>query len=1756
MADEEVATPTTAPDAAVAIVGMAGRFPGASDAEVFWRSLCDGEGEAAAFPDLGGFDAAFFGMTALDAAIMDPQHRHFLECCCEAFEHAGVDPTRFDGRIAVFAGCGADAYLLDNLLGHGDLVEQLGIRDLRLRGNDKDLLASRVSFHLDLRGPSVAVQSGGSSSLVAVHLACQSILSGECDMALAGGANLDPDAAAPGNAVGVVLLRRLEDALAAGDPILALVRGSAVGHDGAGKATFLAPSPAGAREAVAEALALADVDARTIGYVDVHEELGGFASTAELEALSHAFGRHTAETGFCVLGSVRSRIGDGRAAAGVAALIAAVQALRHEAIPATLRGDAAAGIELTGTPFLAAAAPRDWPRGATPRRAGVGGRGAGGTNAYVVLEEAPRLEAASGPGRTELLVLSARSPAALDEAAARLASHLRARPETDLSAVARTLSVGRRACDWRRTLVCATRDHAIEALERPDADGVAAELALGSPPVAFLLPGPESLRPSLGSRLHAREAVFRRRLDECLAALESPLRDAVQGVLLPDEGATGRSREDLVRAVIAYPAIVAFEYALAGLWISWGIVPSALLGHGAGQTAAACLAGVLGLADGLALAAVQGHMLDCAPQGELPEEAIAEYAATMRGVALSAPKWPVVSTVTGQWIDEEQARDAEHWAAELAGHARPDDALARLLDDPDRLLLEVGPGEALVERARCHAAFRPGHRTAASLPAPDDPDAEEALLLDTLGRLWLAGAAPDWEAVHGERRRSAHLPTTPWDHERHWIDRVERGASATAHATAAAGPARGASAPGERPSRRDDPAEWFYTLEWRRSLLPRPEPAGDAERPALVLLGESALGAQIADALQADGRQVAIALAGDARGRVARNLFVVRPNVEHDYDRLIATLKSEGRLPRDIVHMWNLLQDGPPGALLDGYEEWKDRALTSLLHLARALARADVPDPVTLHVVSNGMQEVAGEGVPAPLKALLLGPCRVLPREYPNLRCRSIDVVLPSQDDGAPLVERLVAEIHPEAPDDVVAYRGRERFVEDFARLRLDPADSGALPLRENGVYLITGGLGGLGLALAEHLAKSVRARLMLVGRHGLPSPDGWRIWLEGHHEHDPTSRRIRSMQALEELGAKVMVAEADVSDLTTMREVVGLTRSHFGALHGVFHSTGVDDHGLVQFRSEQAVDAVLGAKVRGALVLDEALAEEEPDFLVLHSSIVSVAGMAGRADSSAADAFLDAWARHRTDTTGKRTVSIAWGPWREVGATAEYARCLEGGACAPGVDPAHPLLGRSLGEHDGEERYAAELGPASDWLLSEHRLEGGDAILPAAAYLAIADELLGPEGPDDALQIRDLFLPRPFAVRDDELRQLRVRFRRESGELMVESPATEGDALVWLEHARAAVTRGEVEAPDRFSIGGIRNRCNHRTFVGGPLLRDANRRLGPRWNCVRRIDLGPGEALVEIEIPPEYAPDLGVYPLHPALLDAATACAPELIRGFEPERDFYVPASYGRVVVRGPLPPKLYSRIRIREGDDATDDARFAVFDVTLLDESGKEIASIEQFAARRVDDRSPFEAPPALASASPATETARQPVAARHPLLAHLAEAIHPTEGGEAVDRILAHDVPAHVLVSPQELAPWLRLLGAPPAAPEARPSPAVGEPKAPPRTETERAVAEIWRELLGVPQIGRHDNFFDAGGDSLLAMRALVRLETRLGVRASSSLLVLHTLEQVAAECDKCRTEAIPEEPAPEPVRSEPPRRRARASRLFAAMKRGAS
>jgi len=1380
----------------VAVIGMAGRFPGARNVAEFWRNIRDGVesiqtfAEADLDPPPGGrrslsgsshvpagavlddidyFDADFFDFTPREAEVMDPQHRIFLECAWEAMEDAGYYAEGFDGAIGVYAGSLLSTYLM-NLYSNPDLLESVGAAQVGV-GNNVDFLCTMLSYKLGLNGPSVTVQTACSTSLVAAHVACQALLNGECDMALAGGVAvrtpqragyyyqeggiLSPDgrcrafdASAQGtvfgNGAGIVVLKRLADAMADGDAIRAVLKGSAINNDGSLKVGFTAPSVQGQTSVVVEALAAAGVNADAIGYVEAHGTGTALGDPIEVQALTEAFRVTTDRRGYCPIGSVKTNIGHLDAAAGVAGLIKAILALEHDVIPPSLHcATPNPKIDFASSPFFVNRELAAWKRGASPRRAGVSSLGIGGTNAHVIVEDPPAA-APSGPsGDWQLLALSGKTESALDAATENLAVYLKDHPQASLADVSYTLQVGRKPFGFRRALVCNDVAGAVRALESGDRERLmTAAVEPGFRPLVFMFSGQASQYEGMAADLYASEAYFRGEVDRC-AALLRPHVDFDITRLLFSRGRTGKTAApdlsgpeasapaaavqeaatpDVDQTSVAQPALFIVEYALARWMMRAGLKPEAMIGHSLGEYVAACLAGVISLDDALRLVAARGRLMQALDRGamlavRLPEDeararlteglslaavnapdscvvsgptdavdklqsmltkseiacqrlrashafhsammepALAPFREVMESVTLNAPQIPYLSNVTGMWADED-VTNPEYWLTHLRGVVNFSAGISALVKDPKRIFLEVGPGQTLCDLVRGH---RPGKDGAIAVPMmrhSRDRRSDVAHLAGALGKIWLAGGEVDWRGLHaGETRRRVPLPTYPFERRRFWVEAKPL--------------TSGRSEADARIEKKPRMADWFYLPSWRRSLTPPRPAAGDAGDASawLILTDAEGVGSRLARRLEKLGQRcVRVAPKGRTPGTTEGRTgdagacdLEVDPASPSDWDALLRDLLQSGRKPRHVIHLWTL-DSGDPERPGPG-DATIDRGFYALLHLAQAMVRANLVDPVTVSLVANRLHNFSGDDPVAPEKAMALAPCLVIPQEHANIRCYSIDVEAPAPagPDADALADLLLAEACADDRDPAVVYRGEARWRQVYEPVETPEAPDARLPLREGGTYLILGGLGRFGLVIARHLAERYRAKLVLTAQDPLPPREQWDAIVSNADEADRTARRLRRVMALEDLGAEVMTRPLKLTGAPEIKTLVDEVVDRFGALNGVVHAAGLQEHTPVLAATRDDCERVFAPKVQGLFALEEALRGREIDFCVFTSSLSPILGGLGFVAYAASNLFMDAFAQEcRGRGAPWRTVN--WEGWHRQEMSSEASDAAAGG--------------------------------------------------------------------------------------------------------------------------------------------------------------------------------------------------------------------------------------------------------------------------------------------------------------------------------------------------------------------------------------------------------------------------------------------------------------------------------------------------------------
>lgn len=1326
----------------IAIIGMSGRLPGARNLDEYWRNLSDGKEAITFFSDeellrLGVsperlsepgfvkagsvieesalFAASFFGYSPREADLMDPQHRVMLECAWTALETAGYAAPHPKISVGVFAGSSLSTYMLFNLLPAAEGCTKEDEFQIMI-GNDKDFLSTRLAYKLNLRGPTITVQTGCSTSLVATHLAAQSLLTYQCDLALAGGVSIGVpqrlgyrhqpggihspdghcrpfDAAAAGTifgeGVGVVVMKRYEEAVRDGDSINAILLGSAINNDGSAKVGYTAPGLEGQVDVVLKAQRAADVTADSISYVETHGTGTALGDPIEISALMEAFQKNGGHLRYCGIGSVKSNIGHLDAAAGIAGLIKVVLMLQHGRLVPSLHFQTPnPKIDFQNSPFRVITKSEEWKSNA-PRCAAVSSFGIGGANAHVILQEAPK--SVPDPGRADayILSLSAQTESALDHAGTALSSFLETATDESFPDAAYTLHVGRQAFRFRRSLVAASRQEGANLLKRGLHERVFQSAAHPtSLKIGFLFPGGGTQYPHMGRELYQKEPVFREEMDRCLAILKhtgAALRRLLYSSEIPLENAAA----DLMRTSLGLPAIFATEYALAKLLISWGIRPQYLMGHSLGEYTAACLAGVFSLETAMSLVEFRGRLFENLQKGAMLSVYLSEaelHALLGAEISIAAVNGPEQCVVSGpvEAVTEfsrllgERSVDFRRLHIDAGAHsALVEPVLADFHEFLRRVDLNlptirfisnqtgtwITAAQATnpaywVEHLRHTVRFSDGlselmqiddlalvevgpskslsslakqqrkNRAEFVLPAmrhPQDNDSDLHVLYTAIARLWNLGVPVDWGTFYRHQRRR-RIPLPTYPFERQRYW-VDPPSEADRETRS-------------RKARKAGAAQ-ALAPSWVATEPLAPEGGGNTRLLWVLFMDRQGIGTELAALLRSQGAMVRTVYVGDRNALPDAAILPERCS-ERDLDSLFQDVSPANIDAVQFVHLSTL-------GSIEQASEMQTEMSSTLLSLLRFLNRISQRIEARLTLVSNGVSQVSGTDAVSPIRRALAAICRVGAQEFERLSVRVIDLcddysLAPARRRSA---QHILAEVHQDAPF-LVAYRGPVRWMPTYRVIDF-AAYGGNAALRDGGVYLITGGLGELGPLVADSLTGRTRCTVILLGRSARLNPSDI--------ESSPLASLYRTIR---ERGSELVVLQADIASEAEAAGALAHIYNQYKRLDGVFHLAGITGTRALQLLSdldEAELIHQLRPKAVGSNVLAKLLADKQIDFCVLFSSTASALGGVGLAAYAAACSFLDAFAQIHALRSGQRWISIAWDGWLTRGSAGLLAK-------------------------------------------------------------------------------------------------------------------------------------------------------------------------------------------------------------------------------------------------------------------------------------------------------------------------------------------------------------------------------------------------------------------------------------------------------------------------------------------------------------------
>ena len=1312
----------------VAIIGLACRVSEAENWREYWENLKSGKESIISLSNIDEessipknfvgvtsdikrkdrFDSSFFDYTPDEAGFLSPQNRIFHECVWEALEDAGYDPEQTSSSIGLYSGASDDLNwrVYSTFMNHRNpKIPEFTLKHL----NNKDFMNSQVSYKLNLKGPSITTQTACSSSLVAIHMACKALLFGEMNMALAGGVSISTEiekgylhqegsilsrdghcrsfdekstGTVGGEGVGIVVLKRLKDALNEGDHIYGIIKGSAVNNDGKRKVGYTAPSIEGQVDCIRMAQKFSRVDSESINYVETHGTGTKLGDSIEVEALNIAFKRN--KENVCPIGAVKTNIGHLDAAAGVAGLIKAVLTLKHQQIPATLHFTKPdAEINFEGGPFYVNTQLSMLSRmGDQPLRAGVNSFGVGGTNAHVILEEAPVQELESKENQYKLLTLSAKTEDALKRYAHDLSRFLIEEPGVKLTDMAYTMSIGRKGFNYRKSIVFRDKEDLIAALNQIKFKEQIVKSKNVNNSIVFLFPGQGSQYLNMGKGLYVKEASFRNEMDKGFSIIEKLTGQNFKDVLFSETNI----RNDINETRYTQPLLFLFEYSLACLIKSYGINPRYMVGHSIGEYVAACISGVFSFEDALKLVLKRGELMNKLEHGSMlsvsmsadeaqvylnhdislaainaPQQIVLsgstsaieevmnrlnqvkvsfiklhtshafhssmqdvileEFRKKLEGITFNKMLIPFVSNLTGKVIKQEEAESVDYWVRHMRETVRFSDGLKTLLaQNTDFFFIEVGAGHSLTSLLKQQATNQKVVSVNLVRSIKNDDD-DERYLAENIGKLWSQGVTINWRNYYsGEKRRRVSLPTYSFENRKYLTEVDPYSMISDNIATNYA-------------EKKQDVDDWFYRPTWKQSIWLTEKSANIQGKTVLIFSDKHGLAEQLMSLLINSANHCIMIRIGDKYNKNNDDSYTINPARDQDFEALFDDFKFVGIVPTNIFHLWNFDPINPEEInVINAFDLYQQLGYESLLKIARNFTIPFPSSDLHIDIISNGWYNVLGTEIIQPIKSTSLGFLKVCPLEFTNITCRAIDITDLSEDS----VSALMKELDYKSDCNEISIRGKRRYVKTFEKVDFQFPEENQY-LRKNGTYLITGANGGISKLFADFLAEKFQANLVLIGRR---------------------EQNYEVINALEKMGSKVFYIQSDITDFDKISNEIAMVEKEIGAINGVIHTAGLGDTaGVIVRRTKVDDDQVFAPKIIGAQNLASIFGNRELDFFVNCSSQNASIANFGQVAYVAANLYLDAFAELGNENYP--IISIEWSTLNNVGMSTDLIKNL-----------------------------------------------------------------------------------------------------------------------------------------------------------------------------------------------------------------------------------------------------------------------------------------------------------------------------------------------------------------------------------------------------------------------------------------------------------------------------------------------------------------
>jgi acyl transferase domain-containing protein/NADP-dependent 3-hydroxy acid dehydrogenase YdfG/acyl carrier protein len=1766
----------------IAIIGMDCRIPGAGSTEEFWSNLVNGVESITDFTkeellesgeslkDINNhryvprrgiingvdkFDASFFGFTPREAELLDPQHRIFLETCWHTLEDGGYAKQDENVKVGVFGGSGTAWYLND--VYSNTKIRKVADSTSIVTGSDKDYLTTRVSYKLNLTGPSLDIQSACSTSMAAIILGIQSLQNFQSDLILAGGVSVqypekrgylfapgsleskdghcrpfDKDASgtAFSRGCGVILLKRLEDAIEDKDNIYAVIKSGAINNDGNKKAGFTAPSIEGQKEVIVEAIETAEVSVKQISMVEAHGTATPVGDPIEVSSLTEAFHEYTSDNGFCALGSVKSNIGHSDAASGVLSVIKTALAIKNGTIPASINyNEPNPKIDFEKTPFFVNTNSREWPN-KDERIALVNSFGVGGTNACMILGN-NTLEKSTENTKNKhnfyLLPVSAKSQKVIDVHKKEIGDFILKNPGINISNLSFTALQGRKHFNYRASIAFKNTNDLLQKIK--ENKWKSNKLKQEDRKLAFMFPGQGNQYIGMGKELYESYDVFRKSVDDCANAIHENLGIDILKTIFASQD-DEKAKKLINQTYITQPALFTISYATAKLLMSWGYKAEVLMGHSVGEYVAATLAGVFSLSDALKAVSIRGKLIQELPGGamtavlmseedvlpllgnqctigalnnpglsvisgpyneiETLEKKLSElkifnkriptshafhspmmdamldkFTRTIENIELNIPKIPVLSTVTGSFLSNEEATSVEYWVQHVRKTVRFSDAVQLMIETTPSVFLEVGPGQSLESAVKRHFKQEVEHSVCGTMHLTNGEQSESEHLISSLGMLWNFGIDANYKLFFNEDKPSRiPIPLYAFDRKKYIVEK----------------PSSKEQIEEDEEVKNLDLSQWAYVQNMKKTLSSKillqqyknkitQENNENTKEEQLLIFGDDN---EITNTIVklTNNKHTVKVLRGACFEKLNTNEYKVNPSKREDYKSVFSNLRDEGIIVNRIIHLWNISE----GKETDEQSN-ELNAFYSPLYLEQALIEHSDTSEINILFVCDGLLNIGNENIISPLKSLLVGPVRTIRKESKYISARLVDIES-SKLNYNTIGKMLLDEVRILNDDLVIALRKNGRWTEFFEKIELPKLTHLTKSFKDNGVYLITGGTGGMGLEFAKYAAKSEGCKLILTYQTTMPQRQQWNEYIE-QNDGDFMSEKLKTIIELENSGANISLVQLDIANEQQVADLAKFIKEKWERLDGIIHAAGKAGGGIIALKTPEMANEVIYPKTKGTLLLDKYFGKFKSDFTAYFSSITAVVPEPSRIDYMGANSFLDYYAKYRNQNNSSRSISINWGSWSKVGMAARWKEIRETQNRKLYENKEYNKAGLHNEKLDnGKEIYRVGIDNTNNWVYKEH-LVGKQETLVGTFIIDCFNKIAEIKYPNKKHSISDLYFTRPVFIKKHFAPLLRLNVTTEQNGYRIQFLSLESSDknAHWETAATCFISDNASPCANIDDIKDLWNgftKDNNNPLMFQEVIKDGKELLkySKRWmNVVERYRQN-NTYIVHQTLPSNYIHDLNHFVLHPAVLDS-------LFANIFSNRssDLYLPFSYKKLSIYGNFTKNMYAIVELLDVIENNPDT--VSFNAIVYSAEGKAILKINNYTFMNMAKKQ-------------LNNTNVEEIDAQEDK-----DNILPQEGIDIFERVMNYGIDGNIILSPYNILKDIEtaFVDKENSTEEIEEAttyerPDLSSEYVEPSNEIEETIVKIWGQILGIGKIGINDHFNELGGNSLLIVQSL--------------------------------------------------------------------